>query len=87
MRKKILEVYKGKYMTKIIEIESCRTCPFLRYPWRAAIGKTPYACGNSFEGTERPKGEKDWLGGDALPGDRIIDDLSKIPDWCKLKDK
>lgn len=72
---------------KTIEITSCRECPYLRYPWRSAIGFDRWACGNSFEGIERPKDEKYWLGGDALPGDLLIYDIDTIPIWCKLNNK
>jgi hypothetical protein len=71
---------------KIIEIPSCRECPYLRYPWSSALC-TVYACGNSFEGTERPKGGEHWLGGDALPGDKLMYDIDTIQVWCKLNNK
>ena len=74
-------------MSKIIKVSNCLECPYLRYPWTSTIDATRYACGNSFEGTERPRGEKHWLGGDASPGDRLIDDIHTIPVWCKLKEK
>lgn len=68
---------------KIITVKACKDCPYLRCPWASAIEKE-WACGNSFTGTERPSGEEHWLGGTALPGDRIIKDINIIPSWCKL---
>ena len=69
--------------SKKIHVKSCRECPYLRYPWSTPLCKS-WACGNSFNGTERPKGEKYWLGGDALPGDRKIENIDIIQPWCKL---
>lgn len=67
-----------------ISIGSCRECPYLRHPWSSAISPT-YACGNSHVGGERPSGEEHWLGGDALPGDRMIDDVGVVQGWCALR--
>lgn len=69
---------------KII-VSSCKECPYLRHPWQALISSNRWACGNSFTGKDRPTDEKYWLGGDALPGDRIIRDQDIIQPWCRLK--
>ena len=33
---------------------------------------------------KRTKKEKDWVGGDALPGDKIIKDRNITQEWCLL---
>ena len=65
----------------VINVATCRECPYLRYPWSPATHKV-WACGDSFKGDERSKDEKHWLGGDALPGDRLITDVDIVQSWC-----
>ena len=73
-------------MMKIITANSCLECPYIRFLWWGALDRV-CACGNSCDPNNRPKGEKHWLGGDALPGDRIITNPKKIPEWCALSNR
>ena len=68
---------------KIVNVIACKDCPYLRRPWNC-LYCNDYACGNSFGGATRSIKEEDWLGGNALPGDRIIKNINIIQSWCKL---